>query len=430
MAATSIANVVTTVANLSDLHKKTNSEVLVGLKRKTEELSWFDDLPDLKLIPSGNEMRLVLDVTLQPDTAAMIPEGGFEAVQTTQAPSHGTVSFVQMNARYSFTTLYQGFEKKGRAGMIQQNVTYSAIKAIENFAHKIGLQTYGFPTGTKAVVAATNGAGAVQTGIQIKNAFGSSLIPGTATADKTYLSTLFRVGDPVALVRVATVQDYGTVVASPSTGSGVGFVDITFNGSVTPTLGDLIVSGAAVSDAALTGTDTGRWPEGFLSITGSGSLHGLSGAGNQWNVGFSDTTGGRMSFVRKEAMANGLWNQGGVKLNRVIWSQGVRRDAIAGERGAMVYDSSSTNLDGDIGIKGVKDMTSILAPTGMVFGWNNECITKKALSDLPDYGSGPSIFELDKIQDKGAYSASFNYIYLRAVTNRSGVGVLSGLQEQ
>src|SRR5438105_4127924 len=135
--ATGNSNVVTTVANLSDLHKKTNSEVLVGLKRVTEELSLFKDTPDIKLVPSGNEMRLVLDVTYQPDTAAMIPEGGFEAVQTTQAPSHGTLTFVQMNARYSFTTLYQGFEKKGSAGMIQKNVTYQTVKAIENFGRKI-----------------------------------------------------------------------------------------------------------------------------------------------------------------------------------------------------------------------------------------------------------------------------------------------------
>ena len=429
--ATGNAPVLTTVSNLAELHKKTNTEVMVGLKRKTEELDWFDDLPDLKLVPSGNEMRLVLDISYQPDTTAMIPDGGFEAVQTTQAPNHGTLTFVQMNARYAFTTLYKGFEAKGRAGMIQKNVTFMAVKAIEQFARKIGLQTYGFSTGTKAVIAATAGAaGTVQAGMQIKNAFGSTLIPGTATADKTYLSFIFRVGDPIALVRTGTLVEFGVVTASPSVGSGVGFIDATFNSSITPTLGDLIVNAAAVTGATLSETDTGRWPVGLLDACTSASVHGLSGTGNNWNVGFSDTTGGRMSFVRKEALANGLWNNGGVKLNRVIWSQGVRRDTIAGERGSMVYDSASTNLDGEVGMKGVKDMTSVLVPTGLVFGYNNECITKKALSDLPNYESGPGIFELDKVQDKGAYSASFNYIYLRAIVNRGGIGYLSNLQEQ
>jgi hypothetical protein len=428
--ATGNSSVITTVSNLSDLHKKTNTEVMVGLKRVTEEFSLFKDTPDLKLIPSGNEMRLVLDVTYQPDTTAMIPEGGFEAVQTTQAPSHGTLSFVQMNARYSFTTLYQGFEKKGQAGMIQKNVTYQTVKAIEQFGRKIGLQTYGFSTGTKAVVKTTGGAGATQTNIALKNAYGSSLVPGTATADQTYISNIFRVGDPVALVRASAVVEFGTVVASPAVGSGVGFIDITFASSITPTANDILISAAAVTDTALTATDTNRWPVGLFDITTSSSLHGLSGTGNQWNTALNDSTGGRFSFARLEQMRNAIWNQGGVKMDTIMWSQGIRRDVINGERGQMVYDSARFNLDGDVGAKGVKDFTSILVPSGTVFAYNSDCITKKSLSDLADYESGPSIFELDKVQDKGAYSASYNYIYLRACTNRAGTAVMTSLQEQ
>ena len=417
--------------DLSDLYKKTNSALLVGLKRKTEEYGWFDDLPDLSLIPSQNEMRLVLDVTYQPDTTAMIPENGKEAVMTTQAPSHGTVSFVQMNARYGFSTLYQaGIAKKGRAGMIEEQVKYQTVKAIEQFARKIGLQTYGFSTGTKAVVAATGSAGTTQNGIQLKNAFGSSLVPGSATADKTYLSFLFRVGDPIALIRSGSLVEFGTVTASPSVGSGVGFIDATFNASITPTLADVIVNAAAVSDNTITATDVNRWPVGLFDIATSSSLHGLSGSGNQWNAGYSDTTGGRLSFSRVEAMVNGLWNQGGVKMNRIIWSQGVRRDVISGERGSMVYESSRFNLDGDVGRAGVKDYTSVLVPTGMAWGYNADVIQKKVLGDKPDYDAGSSIFTLDKVQDQGSYAASFDLIYLRACVNRAGVGYLSSLQEQ
>lgn len=429
--ASNSAPVLTPVANLSELHKKTNTDVMVALKRKTEELEWFNDLPDLKLIPSGNEMRLVLDVSYQPDTTAAIPDFGFEAVQTTQAPNHGLLTFTQLNFRYSFSTLYQGFEKRGQAGMIQKNTLYSSIKAVENFARKIGLQTYGFSTATKAQVSATGSAGVTQNGIQIKNGYGSTLIPGTATADKTYLSAIFRTGDPIALIRAGAIVEFGTVSASPSTGSGVGFLDFTFNSSITPTANDIIITAAAVTDAGLTGTDQNRWPVGLLDITTSASLHGLaSAATNNWAAGFADTTGGRMSFSRAEQMINALWNAGGVKLDRWIWSQGVRRDTIAGERGSMVYDSSTFNLDGDVGRKGVKDLTSVLAPTGMVFGWNSNCITRKLLSDMPDYEGGPSMFELDKVQDRGGYSASFNFIHLKACTNRAGVGYLSSLQEQ
>ena len=420
-----------TTTSLSDLYKKTNTTLLVGLKRKTEEYQWFDDLNDLSLIPSQNEMRLVLDVNYQPDTTAMIPENGKEAVMTTQAPTHGTVSFVQANVRYGFSTLYQaGIAKKGRAGMIEEQVKYQTVKAIEQFARKIGLQTYGFSTGTKAVVSATGSAGTVQAGMGLKNAFGSSLVPGSATADKTYLSFIFRVGDPIALIRAGALVEFGTVTASPSVGSGVGFIDATFNSSITPTVGDLIVAAAAVTDNTITATDVNRWPVGLFDIATSASLHGLSGTGSQWNAGYSDTTGGRLSFSRVEAMVNGLWNQGGVKMNRIIWSQGVRRDVISGERGSMVYDSSRFNLDGDVGRQGVKDMTSVLVPTGMVWGFNDQVIQKKVLGDKPDYEAGASIFTLDKVQDQGSYAASYDLIHLKACLNRSGVGYLSSLQEQ
>ena len=420
----------TTVSSLSDLQKKTNSTVKVALKRKTEEYDWFDDTPDEAIIPSDNEMRLVLDVVPQQDTTAMIPDGGYEGVMATAAPQHGTFTFVQANVRYSFTIRAQILEKRARAAFIQQQTLFQAIKAVEQFARKIGLQTYGFSTGTKAVVAATGSAGTTQNGIQLKNAYGSSLVPGSATADKTYLSNIFRVNDTIALIRSGSLIEVATVTASPSAGSGVGFIDAVFNSSITPTNGDLIVAFNAVTDNTLTGSDQNRWPVGMLDILTSSSLHGLatSSAAN-WAAGYTNTNGGRASYALFEAMANGLWNQGGVKLDRMIMSQGVRRDLIAGERAAMRYDSASFNLDGEVDKKGVRKYSSVLSLPGFAIGWNSACVTKKVLSDKPDYEGGPQLFELDKVQDRSAYASSFNFVYARVCTNRAGTGYASSLTE-
>lgn len=412
---------------MADLYKKTNTAVKVALKRKTEEYDWFDDFPDELITPSGNEMRIVLDVIYQPDTTAMIPDGGYEAVLTTAAPAHGTFTFVQANLRYSFTTLEQAFDKRGRAGMIQQQTLYASIKAVENFSRKIGKQSYGFSTGTVALVAATASAGTTQNGIQLKNGYGSTLIPGGTTATNAYLSNLLRKDDPVILIRGGSLVEFGTVVASPSVGSGAGYVDFLFASSITPTANDLIVPAAAVTDATLTASDQNRWPVGLLDGLTSASVHGLTSP--NWVAGYSNTAGGRLSYSLQEAMVNGLWNNGGVKMNKAIMSQGIRRDVISGERAAMRYDSTKYNLNGDISSDGIKYMTSVLAPPGLFMGWNSECISKKVLSDKPDYEGGPAMFELDKVQDRGAYAASYNFVYAKVWTNRGGTGYASGLTE-
>ena len=63
-------------------------------------------------------------------------------------------------------------------------------------------------------------------------------------------------------------------------------------------------------------------------------------------------------------------------------------------------------------------------------GWNKEVYTKKMISDKPDYEGGPQIFSLDKVQDKAAVAASYDFIYARIVTNRAGMGYASSLTEQ
>jgi hypothetical protein len=91
-------------------------------------------------------------------------------------------------------------------------------------------------------VKTTGCAGATQTNIALKNAYGSSLIPGTATADQTYISNIFRVGDPVALVRAAASWSSG-----PSSLHRHGFGCRLHRHhvqrvSITPTANDILIS--------------------------------------------------------------------------------------------------------------------------------------------------------------------------------------------
>src|SRR5262249_6835061 len=141
-------------------------------------------------------------------------------------------------------------------------------------------------------------------------------VPGGTTAQNTYLSNLFRTNDPIALIRSGSLVEFGTVAASPSAGSGVGYIDATFNSSITPTANDIIITAAAVTDATLTATDQNRWPIGLMDALSSSSVHGLAtSTAPNWAAGYTNTAGGRLSYQLQEAMINGLWNNGGVKMN-------------------------------------------------------------------------------------------------------------------
>ncbi len=427
--ATANSDSLTTVTTLSDLYKKTNTDVQVALKRVTEEYNWLDEYPDEMIEASGNEMRLVLDVNLAYG-GSFIPDAGYEDMGATAAPTHGTLAISQFNKRFYYTGLAKALDSRARAGMIQRQTQYQAIKAIEILGNKIGVSSYGFTTGTVAVVKDTESSSTTHTSVTIYRGFGSTLVSGTpTTATNTYMNVLFRVGEGIALIRSGSIVEFGTITASPGT-AGVGTINFTTNGTCTPTAGDLIVYANSVTGATLSETDQNRWQPGWLDILTSSSLHGLATSSAQnWQAGYANVSGGRMAWSTQEAMANGLWNKGGVKMNKAIYSQGVRRDILAGERAAIRWDSSNFDWDADFGTKGFKYMTSQLVPPGFFIGWNDQCIGRKYLSDKPDYDAGPGIFSIDKVQDRSAWASSFDFFFIRACNNRAGTGYASSLTE-
>ncbi len=364
----------------------------------------------------------------------MLADGGNEAVPSTPAPTHGTFLPVQMNKRFNYTGLAQALESRSRAAFIEQQTAFQAVQAGYAFGRAIGLQTYGQSTGTIAVVKTTASAGTTQNGVAIKNAFGSAtLCPGgDAGAQDTYLSSLFRVGDNVALIRSGSLIEFASVVASPSAGSGVGFIDLLFTSSITPTAADLIVLANADGDSTVTGTDKSQWPIGFTEALLASSVLGVTTSNYAaWAAGSAQTATQRLSFQVKEKMINECWNAGGVQINRFIVPQGVRRDAIAGERGGRRYDSGDVDLQGDLKAgSGEKYYTSQLAIPGTMIGWFNMAYSKIELSDMPDGEVSKSIFKLDKVQGKSQIAASYDYFYAKIPTSRAAMGYAANLSSQ
>jgi len=415
---------------MADLYQKTNTQVKTAVKLVTEEMKWFRSYPKEQIEVSANENRVPL-ILNQPLFPANIAEGGNERIMATPVPQHGTFLPVQMNVRYGFSGLAQALTARARGAMIQDQIEYQANMAGYSIGRGIGLSTYGQSTGTVAVVKTTGSASATQNGIAIKNAYGSAtFVPGgDGTVQDTYLSSLFRVGDHIALIRSAAIVEFASVVASPSAASGVGFIDALFTSSITPTVGDLIVFANADGDNTITGTDVNNWAIGFTEILVASSLLGLatSSAAN-WAAGSTSTTVQRMSFIVKEKMINDCWNAGGVQINKFIVAQGVRRDAIMGQLGGRRYDGSDTDIEGDLNAgKGQSYFTSQLALPGTLIGWYDKAVSKIELSDLPDDGASKSIFKLDKVQGKSQVAASYDYFYQRIPSSRAATGYATGL---
>lgn len=414
---------------MAQLYEKTNTDVKTAIKLITEEAKWFKSYPRENIVVSANENRvpLILD---QPLVAAFIPEGGKERIMQTPAPTSGTFLPIQSNTRHGFTGLAQALGNRARAGMIEDQLTYQANMSGYSLARSVGLSTYGTSVGTQAVVKTTGSGSATQV-IPLKNAYGSSTFcaGGDAGVQDTYLSAIFRKNERIALIRSGSLVEFGTVTASPSATSGIGYIDVTFTSSITPTVGDLIVFAMADTDITITGTDYNNAPIGFTDYYTASSLLGVTTANYQfWQAGSAVSTPQRLSFAVKERMKNECWTAGGMMPNRFILPYGVRRDAISGELGGRRYDGPDVDIEGDLKPgNGDQYFTSPLAIPNTLLGFNADAYRKIELSDLPEDGASKGIFKLDKVQGVSAVAAGYDYFYQRIPSNRGAGGYATQL---
>lgn len=420
------ASTATAVTTLAALYEKTNTDVKTGIKLVTEEAKWFRAYPKEQITVSGNENRVPL-VLSQPTAPAMIADGGWEARMNSVAPTSGTFMPVQMNQRFGYTGLAQALSNRARGAMIEDQTAFQAQMAVSSFGRAIGLQTYGTSVGTVAVVATTQSAGTAQV-IPLKNAFGSAtLCPGSGAEQLAYLSSLFRVGDRVALIRSAAIIEFGTVTAGSA-----GNLSVTFAASCTPTANDLLVFANGDTDVTISGTDYNNWPIGFTDALLTDSVLGVTTTSySAWAAGSTASASQRLTFVVKEKMVNDCFNASGATINRFIVSQGVRRDAIANNLDERRYMSAQTDLEGDLEAgSGEKFFTSQLAIPGTLIGWYDQAYRKVELSDLPEDGGGKGIFKLDKVQGRSAIAASYDYFYAKIPSSRAAMGYASNLTSQ
>lgn len=429
-----------TVSALQQLFKKEQTGMLTALQNQTPQMRWLKKTPLTKVIPSGLEMRLILDVMFQ-GGGAMIPDGGYESTTTVQPPQYGTVTFVQYNGRFGLTGLGRMYDRYAKQGEVLQLNYYAARKVLEGMGRKIGYQHYGYSTGTVAVVD-TTATVSTNTNVLLKQPYGTTLVANTnaaaTTNEKTYLAQLFRAiggassgGDMIGPIHSADVvtNGQGSIV---STTNSTGSINVTTaGGSSTWTAGDPIVFFNAVTDTTKAGTELNLWPNGLFDVTQSTSLHGLATSTAPNWASYTDSSGGRMGYVKLNKVKQYIDNYGGTTPDVMDVSNGVENDMTAAQRSAMIYsNTSSFDLDGNVKAKGIEIRTSLLSPPGIGFVYDSNAYTKLELGDLPSDNGSPDLFTPDKLPNQDQWAFALNYAYCRPCTNRAAVACLSSLTEQ
>lgn len=437
MAITGNTNTVNTVSALSQVFKKTQTGMLEALQDQTPELKWLRKTPMASLIPSGLEMRLILNVLFQ-GGGQMIPDGGNEATTGVAPAQYGTVTFVQYNDRFVLTGLGRMFDRYASQGEVVKLNYYSAQKIMEAMGRKIGFQTYGFSTGTVALVDGVNTGTTLD--IPLRSVYGTTLMGAsnaTMTArQKTYAAQMFRgqtsatTGESIGILRAGSLITNGQGNVN-SVSNANGSINVTFPGSVTTADGDAIVFFNSVNSITEAGTEKNLWPTGMFDVTQSPSLYGLSSTTAPNWASYTDSSGGRYGFIKQRIGEQYINNYGGTEPDRLILSNGVLNDATAAERAARIYTNTSMfDLDGNLSKKGVEMQTSLLAPTATAFLYDSSTYTKLELGDLPSENGGPDLFYADKLPNVDQWAMALNYAYLRADTNRAAMVAYTGLTEQ
>lgn len=437
MAITGNSNTVNTVAALEQLFKKTQTGMLTALQDQTPELKWLRRTPMANLIPSGLEMRLILNVLFQ-GGGQMIPDGGNEATTGVAPAQYGIVTFLQYNDRFVLTGLGRMFDRYASQGEVMKLNYYSAKKIMEAMGRKIGFQTYGFSTGTVALCDGSTSGTTVD--IPLRSVYGTTLMGATnatmTSRQKTYAAQMFRgqtsgsTGESIGIIHSGALITNGQGNVN-SVNNTNGTINVTFPGSVSISDGDQIVFFNSVNATTLAGTEQNLWPTGLFDVTQSTSLYGLSTTtAPNWSS-YTDSSGGRFGFIKYRVGEQYINNYGGTEPDTLILSNGVLNDATAAERAAMIYQNTSMfDLDGNLTKKGAEIKTSLLAPTATAFQYDSAVYTKLELGDLPSENGGPDLFYADKLPNVDQWAMALNYAYLRACTNRAAVACFTGLQEQ
>lgn len=374
----------------SKLWRIIQGELVEGIQFLCEEFEEIDDLTEDEAT-TWSARQVLVPINLTEDTGiASIDEGGYEAYPVSTNLSELTIDLVQFNGRFNASMLAEYADKD--EAQIKRQIKFQGGSKLQAMARHFADYFHGASTAYLAQANATQTATTMT--ITMMNGYGKSTI-----TDAGFIADKFRAGDRIGII------NGGNLVAN-SLGS-VGHVDtvngaltVTFAGSTTVTSADFIVKANSMENATISATDYNKGLVGLIDMTQTASVHGVSNASvPNWDVAYSDTTGGRFTGSKIHRGRDEIKNKGGMEpANLLFVSQGVYRDMINNERSAVRFaDPMNIELDGSVKAKGLKIFSSRRVPPGYATLAVKSALKKWSLLPKPDgkfnWGDGKELID-------------------------------------
>src|SRR5690349_14106139 len=212
--AASTYNVNTSSSDLSGVWKKIQYGVVRAFQFGVEEWDWLMKLEKFDVDWSAREITVELDINDDINTAS-IPEGGYEAIPSSQNTVAATVTWILLNKRFTQSRTAQYItEQQGQRGQLEKQLRFQATKAVHGIRRKIGDMFYGFSTGTQAIVTSASNEDITIEDMYSVDGLGATTSPDGVTASNRIAGDLFRVGERIAvLTSSATFRAISTISA-------------------------------------------------------------------------------------------------------------------------------------------------------------------------------------------------------------------------
>ena len=410
---------VTANAAVNKIWRKVQGDLQTALQFECEEWEMLDDLNEFDIDWSAREITVPLDIN-EGSGVATIPEGGKEARPSSPNAEEITLTWSLFNKRFTISKTARWIDQNSRDAQIERQIVFQGMHAVRDIKRHFSDYFYGFSTAYLARVDDAGGSLTAATShtIPLKDAYG---VAGIDTA--AYIAAMFKVGDFVAALDSGSLvtNAIGEVTAvSASTPS----ITVTWNGSADPDDGDHIVKANSLENTTVTGTDYNLGLTGVLDSMTSTSVHSLSSSSvANWAVAYSDTASGRFSGTKLHRAKQEIGNEGGGKLNMVLWDQGVERDVLLQERAALRFDNPfSLEIDGAVKSRGVKFSATRRVPPGYVFGMDKGSFRRMTL--IPKPGT-PAWDDGHKLEDSSGFVFSLDYPCALVHLNRKNYSYFS-----